>query len=150
LHHSFLSFPNGSDAQILNDFQKHQTVFVSIYPTTGEGLTLRESPATRRRFRGLSGKSEHCRRKAIPSLNLPIAIGWGIGFPLDAKTNKDQLSRERRKQLDELGFVWNVTAGTLRRKQQCRNFAAIQLTLQFDAPQNLPRKREFWTLNCSW
>jgi hypothetical protein len=48
LHHSFLSFPNGSDAQILNDFQKHQTVFVSIYPTTGEGLTLRESPVTRK------------------------------------------------------------------------------------------------------
>ena len=47
-HHTFLSFPNGSDAQILSDFQKHQTVFVSIYPTTGEGLTLRESPATRK------------------------------------------------------------------------------------------------------
>jgi hypothetical protein len=56
LHHSFLSFPNGSDAQILNDFQKHQTVFVSIYPTTGEGLTLREWQP--------GNDSEECRGRA--------------------------------------------------------------------------------------
>jgi hypothetical protein len=56
LHHSFLSFPNGSDAQILNDFQKHETVFVSIY-LPGERLTLRES-------RQPVSDSEQCRGRA--------------------------------------------------------------------------------------
>ena len=60
-------FPNGSDAQILNDFQKHQTVFVSIYPATGEGLTLRESPAT-------GSDSEECRGRA--SIAPAKQLGW--------------------------------------------------------------------------
>jgi hypothetical protein len=58
LHHSFLSFPNGSDAQILNDFQKHQTVFVSFLSDDG-----READASR-----IAGNaaliSEECRGRA--------------------------------------------------------------------------------------
>jgi hypothetical protein len=53
LHHSFLSFPNRSDAQILNDFQRHQTAFVIFLSEDG-----READASR-----IAGKAELILRK---------------------------------------------------------------------------------------